>query len=255
MKNGILMLLALIASPAITFAQGNPASSSRKAVTNYGQPEIANVELIRDFTDYAFLVDYNVFSQTRGPKVAPPPPPPPPPPQPTPVQEKRYILAGVAQEGDDLFAYIETANDPGYVFPLGVNDTIAAGMGVIKSIDLDGIVYQKKGASASIKISVGYDLAGEPAYGKTATAASVADGSIEKMLMDRRDQMLKGTYVPSPSEKTPAVQPMTRTPQGFTMPQGFTNPQVYSPRNPGFSNQQYQMIPAQTPGTIRQPQY
>ena len=93
--------------------------------------------------------------------------------------------------------------------------TIAAGMGVIKSIDLDGIVYQKKGASASIKISVGYDLAGEPAYGKTATAASVADGSIEKMLMDRRDQMLKGTYVPSPSEKTPRRSTHDQNPPGI----------------------------------------
>lgn len=154
---------------------------------------------------YRIIVERNMFSRQRGPRVdrgrqqrisAPAPNP-----------ESYYVLKGVVQEDGEFIAFLED-NQRGQVLRVRKGDKVARG--VITDLSLDSVEYQF--GERTVKVAMGFDLEGgqgritfnqmyelSQAYTATkseeegdteSTAPSADEAEILKQLMERRRQQI-----------------------------------------------------------------
>jgi hypothetical protein len=157
--------------------RGAPASTTPTRVSALMTPTFPLPDIRNESQEYVDIFNElssnNIFLSTRGRR-------PPVPPDPVarvlevrrlpPVQKERtFVLKGVAMENDELRAYIEDASNA-MVPARSVGDLVARG--IVKSITLDGIVYQSD--DGEFTVPLGYDLAGIKAMA-TRTIPRMAD--------------------------------------------------------------------------------
>lgn len=170
-----------------------------------GFGEGAEVRKKDSWEDYKIILQRNIFSRQRGPRIdlsqrqqvdAPPPPSP----------ESYHILKGIVQENGVFIAFIENTQR-GQIFKVKEGDTVARGK--IKTLNLDTIEYDFDGRT--VTVAIGNDLEGgkgtitlnqmyelsqsytptttrEPAKESSSPPANEAE--ILKQLMERRRQQL-----------------------------------------------------------------
>lgn len=154
--------------------------------------------------NYQIILQRNIFSRQRGPRVdlsrrqrmdAPPPPNP----------ESYHLLKGIVQENGVFIAFIENTQR-GQILRVREGDSVARGK--VKTFNLDTIEYQFE--DRTIKVAMGYDLEGgkgtitlnqmyelSQAYTPTSQkgteespSPSADEAEILKQLMERRRQQL-----------------------------------------------------------------
>ena len=154
---------------------------------------------------YRIIVERNMFSRQRGPRVdqsgrqrmnAPAPTP-----------ESYYVLKGIVQEDGVFIGFLED-NQRGRIIRVRKGDKVARG--IITNLTLDSVEYQFGGRM--VKVAMGYDLEGgqgritfdqmyelSQAYTATASeeegesessAPSADEAEILKQLMERRRQQI-----------------------------------------------------------------
>lgn len=157
-----------------------------------------------DWENYQIILQRNIFSRQRGPRIdssqrqrmdAPPPPSP----------ESYHILKGIVQENGIFIAFIENTQR-GQIFRVREGDSIARGK--VETFTLDTIEYHFE--DRKITVAMGNDLEGgkgtitlnqmyelsqsytpttqEPA--KESSSPSADEAEILKQLMERRRQQL-----------------------------------------------------------------
>ncbi len=153
---------------------------------------------------YRIIVERNMFSRQRGPRVDPSRRQRMNAPVPTP--ESYYVLKGVVQEDGVFIAFLED-NQRGRILRVRKGDKVARG--VITDLTLDSVEYQF--GDRTVKVAMGFDLEGgqgritfdqmyELSQGYTATtseegesessAPSADEAEILKQLMERRRQQI-----------------------------------------------------------------
>ncbi len=153
---------------------------------------------------YRVIVERNMFSRQRGPRVdrsgrqrmnAPAPTP-----------ESYYVLKGIVQEDGVFIGFLED-NQRGRILRVRKGDKVARG--IITNLTLDSVEYQF--GDRTVKVAMGFDLEGgqgritfdqmyELSQGYTATtseegesessAPSADEAEIIKQLMERRRQQI-----------------------------------------------------------------
>ena len=154
--------------------------------------------------NYQIILQRNIFSRQRGPRIDPsrrqridaPPPPSP---------ESYHILKGIVQENNIFIAFIENTQR-GQIIKVREGDSVARG--IVKAINLDTIEYHFE--DRKFTVSMGYDLEGgrgsvtfnqmyelsqsyTPTSEKTTeetSSPSADEAEILKKLMERRQQQL-----------------------------------------------------------------
>lgn len=169
-----------------------------------GLGEGAEVRKKDAWEDYQIILQRNIFSRQRGPRIdlsqsqrtdAPPPPSP----------ESYHILKGIVQENGVFIAFIENTQR-GQIFKVREGDTIARGK--VETFTLDTIEYNFE--DRKVKVAVGNDLEGgkgtvtlnqmyelSQSYTPTtqqtpkeSSTPSADEAEILKQLMERRRQQL-----------------------------------------------------------------
>ncbi len=154
--------------------------------------------------NYQIIIQRNIFSRQRGPRVdlsrrqrmdAPPPPNP----------ETYYILKGIVQENGVFIAFLEDTQR-GQIFRVREGDSVARGK--VKTFNLDTIEYEFE--DRTVTVAMGKDLEGgkgtitlnqmyelSQTYTPTSqegtkesTSPSADEAEILKQLMERRKQQL-----------------------------------------------------------------
>jgi hypothetical protein len=164
----------------------------------------ATVQKKDAWENYQIILQRNIFSRQRGPRIDPsqrqrtdvPPPPSP---------ESYHILKGIVQENGVFIAFIENTQRS-QIFRVREGDSIARGK--VKALNLDTIEYQFE--DRIVKVAIGKDLAGgsgtitlnqmyelsqtySPAPQeavKESSSPSADEAEILKQLMERRRQQL-----------------------------------------------------------------
>ena len=154
--------------------------------------------------NYQIILQRNIFSRQRGPRIDPsqrqridaPPPPSP---------ESYHILKGIVQENNIFIAFIENTQR-GQIIKVREGDSVARG--IVKAINLDTIEYHFE--ERKFTVSMGYDLEGgrgsvtfnqmyelSQSYTPTSqrgteetSSPSADEAEILKKLMERRQQQL-----------------------------------------------------------------
>lgn len=103
---------------------------------------------------YKVLFEQNMFLRNRGRVPEQPQPARPVAPRP----ERRIVLTGIAQQGDEPLAFLEDVRT-GLTIRASIGDPLADGR--VKEITLDHLVYEKEGEA--VEVTIGSSLAGSAA--------------------------------------------------------------------------------------------
>ena len=184
-----------------------PAVTLLFLITIWPQPclsQDAKAQKKDKWENYQIILQRNIFSRQRGPRIDPsrrqqidaPPPPNP---------ESYHILKGIVQENGVFIAFIENTQR-GQILKLREGDSVTRG--IVKNFNLDTIEYHFE--DRKFTVSIGYDLEGgrgsvtfnqmyelSQSYTPTSqegteesSSPSADEAEILKKLMERRRQQL-----------------------------------------------------------------